>query len=224
MIARLLGASSIGRLLHEAGDRHDLVAVEHRVRARLDRDGAVLVDVLPADVEQGDHRAAVLGLHGEHVLEQVVALVDQVVAEQDGERLVADERRRLEDGVAEPLGLALPHEVHLRHVGGGVHRRQPVGVALLLQRGLELGVPVEEVLDGGLVAAGDHEHLGQAGARGLLDDVLQRRAVDDGQQFLRHRLRRGQEARAHPRDGDDGLPGRTGQPVGRWGWTWRQPS
>ena len=117
------------------------------------------------DVEQGDDRAAVLGLHGEHLLEQVVAGVDQVVAEQHRERLVADERGRLQHGVPEPLGLALADEVHLRDVGGLVHRGQPAGVALLLQRRLELGRAVEEVLDGRLVAAGDHEHLAAGPAR-----------------------------------------------------------
>jgi hypothetical protein len=75
-------------------------------------------------------------------------------------------------------------------------------------------MPVEVVLDGGLVAAGDHEHLGQARPRGLLDDVLEGRSVDDRQQLLGNGLGRGQEARAHPGDGDDGLArrawGRTG--------------
>jgi hypothetical protein len=174
------------------------------------RDGAVLVDVLPADVEQGDHRAAVLGLYGEHLLEQVVPCVDQVVAQQDSERLVADERRGLQHRVAEPPGLALAHEVDLGDVGGRVDGGEPVGVTLLLQRRLELRRPVEEVLDRGLVAAGDHEHLAQVGARGLLDDVLQRRAVDHRQQLLGHGLGRRQEAGAQPGHRDDRLAGRSG--------------
>ncbi len=146
-----------------------------------------------------------LGLDGEHVLEQVVAGVDQVVAEQHGEGLVAHERRGLEHRVAEAARLALADEVHLRDLGRGVHGGEPVGVALLLQGGLELGVPVEVVLDGGLVAAGDHQHLGQPGPGGLLDDVLQRRPVDHRQQLLGHGLGGREEPGAHPRDGDDGL-------------------
>ena len=221
MMARLLGASSTGGFSTRPVTVTTSSPSPPVCSRRLDRDGAVLVDVLPADVEQGDDRAAVLGLDGEHLLEQVVAGVDQVVAEQHRERLVADERRRLQHGVAEPLGLALPDEVHLRDVGGRVHRGQPVGVALLLQRRLELGVPVEEVLDGGLVAAGDHQHLGQARPGGLLDDVLQRRAVDDRQQLLGHGLGGREEAGAHPGDGDDGLPSPdAGVSVGHW----RQPS
>src|SRR3712207_6989392 len=54
-----------------------LVAVEDRVRPRRDGHGAVLVDVLAAHVEQGDHGPPVLTLDGQHVLEQVVAGVDE---------------------------------------------------------------------------------------------------------------------------------------------------
>src|SRR4051794_12983744 len=59
------------RLLHQPGDADDVVALAGVV-AGLDRHRAVLVDVLPADVEQGDHRAAALGLDGEHLLQQQV--------------------------------------------------------------------------------------------------------------------------------------------------------
>ena len=47
---------------------------------------------------------------------------------------------------------------------------------------------------------------GRPGAGGLLDDVLQGRAVDDRQQLLGHGLGGREEAGAHPGDGDDGLP------------------
>jgi hypothetical protein len=125
------------------------------------------------------------------------------------ERLVAHECRRLQNRVTEPPGLALPHEVHLGDLGGGVHGVQPAGVTLLLQRGLQLGDAVEEVLDGRLVPAGHHEHLGQPGPGGLLDDVLERRPIDDREQLLGHGFGRRQEARTHPGNGDDGLPRRT---------------
>ncbi|MBL5973831.1 MAG: hypothetical protein D3X82_08725 [Candidatus Leucobacter sulfamidivorax] len=45
----------------------------------------------------------------------------------------------------------------------------------------------------------------QAGRHGLLDDVLDRRLVDDRQHLLRHGLRRGQEPRAEARGRDHGL-------------------
>ena len=187
-MARLLGASSIGGFSTRPVIVHDLVAVHAGLRAGLDGHGAVLVDVLPADVEQRDHRAAVLGLDGEHVLEQVVAGVDQVVAEQDRERLVADERAppaapRGRAPSPRPAGRSAPGRCRWTRARRPAGRRRPSSPAPPRARGA-----VEEVLDGRLVAAGDHQHLGQPGPGGLLDDVLQRRPVDDRQQLLGHGL------------------------------------
>ena len=61
---------------------------------------------------------------------QRVALVDQVVAEQHRERLVADVLRRAQHGVAEARRVALAHVVHRRQVGRLVHERQPLVVPL----------------------------------------------------------------------------------------------
>ena len=61
------------------------------------------------------------------------------------------------------------------------------------------------VLDGALVAAGDEDEMLDAGGLGLVDHVLDHRPVDDGQHLLGHRLGGGQEARAEPGDGEDGL-------------------
>ena len=83
-------------------------------------------------------------------------------------------------------------------------------VALVAQHGLELADPVEVVLERRLVAAGDHEHVVQAGRDGLLDDVLDGRLVDDRQHLLRHRLGRGQEAGAETGDRDDRFRDREG--------------
>jgi hypothetical protein len=78
-------------------------------------------------------------------------------------------------------------------------------VALLLEGLLELRDVVEVVLERVLVAPGDHEHVGEARVDGLFHDVLDRRLVDDGEHLLRHRLGRGEEARAQPCGGDHGL-------------------
>jgi hypothetical protein len=61
------------------------------------------------------------------------------------------------------------------------------------------------VLDGALVSAGDEDEMLDAGGLGLVDHVLQRGAVDDGQHLLGHRLGGRQETRAEPGDGEDGL-------------------
>src|SRR5665647_1788497 len=70
---------------------------------------------------------------------------------------------------------------------------------------LELPMTVEVVLERGLVASGHHEDIAQPGARGLFDDVLDGRLVDDRQHLLRRRLGRGQEAGAQTGCRDHGL-------------------
>ena len=80
-------------------------------------------------------------------------------------------------------------------------------VALLLERVLELGDPVEVVGERVLVAADDHQDVVDAGCDRLFDDVLDRGLVDDGKHLLRHRLGGGEEAGAEPGGGDDGLDG-----------------
>src|SRR5580765_4235379 len=61
------------------------------------------------------------------------------------------------------------------------------------------------VLDDVLAAAGDEDELLDSRFFRFLDRVLDHRLVDDRQHLLRHRLGRGQEARAHARDGKDGF-------------------
>ena len=98
MIAKFEGASSLVGLLDEAGDPHDVVLV-----GRLDRGGAVEVDLVGVDLEQRDDGGVALLLHLEHPLQQRVARVDDVVAEQHGERLAADVHLRAQHRVAETL-------------------------------------------------------------------------------------------------------------------------
>ena len=95
--------------------------------------------------------------------------------------------------------------MHLAEVGRLADPRKAVLVALGLEGGLELPVAVEVVLEGHLVATGDDEHVVETGAHGLLDDVLDRRLVDDGQHLLRRGLGRGEEAGAQSSGRDDGL-------------------
>ena len=73
---------------------------------------------------------------------------------------------------------------------------------LVAQRelGLELVGLVEVILDRALVAAGDEDHVGDAGRRRLLDRVLDQRLVDDRQHLLRARLGDRQEAAAEAGD------------------------
>ena len=65
--------------------------------------------------------------------QQRVARVDQVVAEEDGEGLVADVRLGAQDGVAEALGVALPYVVHGGQVAGLLDLGEPGLVALAVR-------------------------------------------------------------------------------------------
>jgi hypothetical protein len=131
--------------------------------------------------------------------------VDEVVAEQHRERLVAHVLGRAEHGVAEPLRVALAHVVHGGQLAGLAHLGQPFEVVLGGQRLFELVVPVEVIFDGALAPAGDHQHVVQAGRDGLLHDILDGGLVDHRQHFLGCRLGRGQEPGAKTGGRNDGL-------------------
>ena len=172
-----------------------------------DGGGAVHVDVRGVDLHEGDHRRAGALVLGDHRRQQLVALVDQVVAEHHGEGRVADVGARAQHGVTEALRLALTNEVDVGEIARGEHALEPLVVALVLELDLELGDRVEVVRDGVLVAADDDQDVVDAGLDGLFDDVLDGRLVDDRQHLLRHRLRGGKEASTETSGRNDGLEG-----------------
>ena len=122
-----------------------------------------------------------------------------------GERLAPDVARGAEHGVAEAPGVALAGVVHVGGHDSLADPAEPLGVALGLQRRLELPVAVEVVLDRVLVPPGHEQHVVQPGRDGLLDDVLDGRLVDDRQHLLGSGLGRRQEPGAETRDRDDCL-------------------
>ena len=131
----------------------------------------------------------------------------QVVGQQDGEGVVADEGAGAPDGVAE----AQRHLLADRDERAGLQRLAPqLGEFLSslprsLERALQLEGDVEMLHERGLAAAGDEAELLDAGGPRLLDRVLDQRLVDDRQHLLRHCLGGGQEAGAEAGNGQDGL-------------------
>jgi hypothetical protein len=85
---------------------------------------------------------------------------------------------------------------------------------------LQVGPPVEVVDHRRLAPPGDQQNVGDARGRGLLDDVLQHRSVDDRQQLLRHRLGGREESGGQPGGWDDCLDGASVSGVGRHGPSW----
>src|SRR6266508_3955645 len=163
------------------------------------------LDLGALDLHGRDHAGAVPLEAGDQVAEQLLALVDDVVAEQHGEWLVADVLLGDADGVAEAEGRLLADVVDLGHVGDGPDQLELVLVALAGEQVLQLRVTVEVVLDGLLATAGDDEDVVQAGPHGLLDDILNGGLVDQWQHLLRLRLGRREETGPEPGRRDDGL-------------------
>src|SRR4029077_18348297 len=114
---------------------------------------------------------------------------DDRVSERDHEGLVADERARARDRVAEAEQFALTRVEILGRRTLELERREQLLFSALAQRLNELGVAIEMILDGRLARSGDEEHARDSDARQLLDDVLDDRFAADGKHFLRLRLR-----------------------------------
>ena len=111
-----------------------------------------------------------------------------VIGEDDGERLVADQVLGHQHGVPETELLLLADVGDLGQVADRPDLPEHLDVALLLEQVLELEGQVEVVLDRPLLAGGHDDDLLDTGGDGLFDRVLDDRLVDEGQHLLRLRL------------------------------------
>ena len=84
------------------------------------------------------------------------------------------------------------------------HFFEQVGLAPLFEHPFQLEGRVEMVLDRVLAPSGHDDDALQPGGAGLLDDVLDERAVDQGQHLLGLRLGGRQEAGSQSRGGKNG--------------------
>src|SRR5262249_52468478 len=187
------------RLLHHR-PQPEHVAVDGTALRR-----TVRGDLVRLHLEQRDHRRLLAIVDLDHAAEQGGVVDHDVVAEHHRERLVPDVRARGRHRVPEAERLVLADEMHVGEIGQRLHLLQQVVLALLLQDGFQLRLAVEVVLHGPLPPPVCHEGVADAGADGLFDHVLDRRAVDDREHLLRDALARRQEARAQPGGGDHGL-------------------
>ena len=105
------------------------------------------------------------------------------VAQEHGERLVADQFAGGEHGVAESERFFLARVAELDRLADRTHQFGLVLLALALEKALELGGGIEMVFDGVLAAAGDDDDVVDAGGDALLDDVLDERLIDDRAAF-----------------------------------------
>jgi hypothetical protein len=119
-----------------------------------------------------------------------------VVRQDHGERLVADQVLGHEHGVTEAQLLLLADVRELGQVSDRPDLAELFDLALLLEQVLELVVEIEVILDRALVGRGDDDDLLDPGSDRFLDAVLDDRLVDQRQHLLGLRLGRGQETGA----------------------------
>ncbi len=187
------------RLLDHLADAHAAAG-----DVEIARDDAVHVLVPRRHLDDRDRAGAGRVVHPHELADaRVVVVVDQIVAEQHRERLVADRLARAQHRVAEAERVLLPHADQPHHRRHALHRVRQPDVAAIAQRALELERVVEVLLDRVLAAAVDDHDVGDAGAHGLFDHELQRRDVDDGQHLFGDRLGRRKESRSEPGGRDD---------------------
>src|SRR5439155_3256913 len=141
------------RLLDDGQDPHQMLLEWLRL------DAAVQGDVLLTDLHGRDDTPAEGVVRAEHLAQERLGWMDQVVTEHDRERLIADVRLRHRDRVSEPERLLLADVMDLRHVRDLPDPLELVELRLVLEEALELQVAVEMILDGALTAARDDQDV-----------------------------------------------------------------
>ena len=139
----------------------------------------------------------------DHLLHAGDGGVDDVVGEEDGEGLVADDLFGHEDGVAEAEGFGLAGVGDAGEFGDGAGDFEEGGFVFCGEGGFEFGAAVEVVFHGGFAAAGDDDDLVAAGGYGLFDAVLDEGLVDEAEHLFGHGLGGGEEAGAQACGGED---------------------
>ncbi len=217
MMARLEGASCRLRLLDEP--RHLVQApVIERVLGALGGDDAVAARLLARDLHHRHDRAMGLLVGVDQLADAGSVADDDVVGQEDRERLVPDEVFGHQDGMPEPELLLLADVGDLRQIADVAHLAEHLDVALLLEQVLEFVRQVEVVLDGALLARGDDDDLLDARGNGLFHRVLDDRLVHQRQHLFGLRLGGGQEAGAPARSGENGLSNAHRTSSHRVGW------
>ena len=122
-------------------------------------DDAVGAHLVARDALDGEHRAIDLVEHVDHLLQRRRRRIDHVVAEDDRERLVADEIARDQHRVAETERFALAHVREVDQVGDLADLRDLIPLAPGLEKRLELDRHIEVILDGVLAASGDQDDV-----------------------------------------------------------------
>ena len=140
---------------------------------------------------------------GDHLLHAGNFGVDDVIGEQDGEGLVADELLGHEDGVSETEGFRLTGVGDLGEPGDGSRDLEEPGFSAGFKRCLELERLVEMIFHGRLSAASHDDDFGAAGGDSFFNAVLDQGLVDECKHLLGRCLRSREEPCSHACGGKD---------------------
>ncbi len=173
---------------------------------------AVAVGLLTWDFGDRDHVAAGAVIDISELLQAGGLAEHEVVRQQDGKRVLADE------GAGAPDGMAEAERDLLAHGGDGAGGHgflaqyvQCFALAAFGQGGFKFEGDIEMVDEGSFAAAGDHTELLDAGGAGFIDRVLNQGLINDRQHFLRHGLGGGKEACAEAGNRQNGFAKRLDQ-------------
>ncbi len=108
---KVRGSVFLGGLLDQAADGDDIRVIGGRGNR-----ASVQVDLLGVDLHERDDRGTGATVLIEHLDQQRVAFVNQVVAQEHSEGVVSDVRLRTQHRVPEALRFSLAHHVHLGQV------------------------------------------------------------------------------------------------------------
>ena len=171
-----------------------------------DIEHAIAAGLRARHLDHRDEVAAGLAIGLDHLRQARRVADHQIVGEQHGERLVANQTTRAPHGMAEAERHLLPGIGDLAGLGQPrLQLFEQVGLAALAQCRFELEGAVEMILDRALRAARDKKELLDARRLGLFDRIMDQRLVDDRQHFLRHRLGRRKKPGAEPGDRENGF-------------------
>ena len=187
------------RFFDEILDRVDPVAESD---GGIDLDDAVVRDLVVRHALDGEHRASDLLEYLNHLLQRRRRRVDDIIGQDDGEWLVANEICGTSTAWPRPSGS--PCRTYATLIMFEiVDLLQEIELAALLEKTFELDVDVEMILDRVFTAAGDDDDVVDAGQHCLFDPVLDDRLVDQREHFLWLRFSGGQKSGAETGSRED---------------------
>ena len=172
---------------------------------RLYLEGGVALNSFFADLFHADDTLASLVISADKLTTGGIFAENDVIAVENGERLIADKRFGTGDGVAETSRLFLADVGDVCKVRKVHDFIVHFFFAACEQTLLELRGAVEMIFHNRLTAVRDDENIGDAGADRFLHNELNGGLIHNGQHFLGHRFRCREHACAETRCGNDGF-------------------